>query len=157
MILYHDLRVFTIYKAELTHSRAEKTVYARTPVEWELLGDLCLRLHQWDDARECWQSYVESRFNVRVWAKLLRLYVGNDQIELRPSAVLVAASHVLNVNDRFKSADLIQVNSLVTEGVMKVVRLWGADKVKSTVKSINLHERSEQCLLKVIEFCERWK
>ena len=94
MVLYGDLRAYTVFKAEIQHVLAEMvtqqqaqspsqaqlqspidvaSVYQRTPLEWDLLGDLCARMHRWDDARLCWTSYLRTRFNVRIHAKLLGL------------------------------------------------------------------------------------
>jgi hypothetical protein len=44
MVLYEDLRVFTFWRTEAAHYRTQKTVYRKTGTEWELLGDLALRL-----------------------------------------------------------------------------------------------------------------
>lgn len=66
IVLYEDLRVYTVYKAELEQSKNEHKTYARTPLEWEMLGDLCLRLHKPNEAKECWQNYVENRYSYKV-------------------------------------------------------------------------------------------
>jgi hypothetical protein len=44
MVLYEDLRVYTFWRTEAAHYRAQKTAYRKTGTEWELLGDLALRL-----------------------------------------------------------------------------------------------------------------
>lgn len=44
MVLYEDLRVYTFWRTEAAHYRAQQTVYRKTGSEWELLGDLGLRL-----------------------------------------------------------------------------------------------------------------
>lgn len=44
MVLYEDLRVYTFWRAEDAHYRAQQTAYRKTGTEWELLGDLALRL-----------------------------------------------------------------------------------------------------------------
>lgn len=44
MVLYEDLRVYTFWRAEDAHYRAQQTTYRKTGTEWELLGDLALRL-----------------------------------------------------------------------------------------------------------------
>lgn len=44
MVLYEDLRVYTYWRAEMKHYKVQKMAYKRTGTEWELLGDLSLRL-----------------------------------------------------------------------------------------------------------------
>jgi hypothetical protein len=44
MVLYEDLRVYTFWRTEAAHYRAQQIVYRKTGTEWELLGDLGLRL-----------------------------------------------------------------------------------------------------------------
>lgn len=44
MVLYEDLRVYTYWRAEVNHYKTQKLAYRRTGTEWELLGDLALRL-----------------------------------------------------------------------------------------------------------------
>lgn len=44
MVLYEDLRVYTFWRTEYAHYCAQKIAYRKTGAEWELLGDLGLRL-----------------------------------------------------------------------------------------------------------------
>jgi hypothetical protein len=44
MVLYEDLRIYTFWRTEAAHYRAQRTPYRKTGTEWELLGDLALRL-----------------------------------------------------------------------------------------------------------------
>lgn len=44
MVLYEDLRIYTFWRTESAHYRAQKIAYRKTGTEWELLGDLGLRL-----------------------------------------------------------------------------------------------------------------
>jgi hypothetical protein len=44
MVLYEDLRIYTFWRTEAAHYRAQQMPYRKTGTEWELLGDLALRL-----------------------------------------------------------------------------------------------------------------
>lgn len=44
MVLYEDLRIYTFWRTEAAHYRAQQMQYRKTGTEWELLGDLALRL-----------------------------------------------------------------------------------------------------------------
>jgi hypothetical protein len=44
MVLYEDLRIYTFWRTEVAHYHAQQVPYRKTGTEWELLGDLALRL-----------------------------------------------------------------------------------------------------------------
>lgn len=49
MVLYEDLRILTVWRAEMAHFKAQHQQYRKTATEWEILGDLALRLHRKED------------------------------------------------------------------------------------------------------------
>lgn len=102
VILYEDLRAYMGFKAEFQQHRTDHKLYTRTPLEWELLGDLCSRLGHTDDAKECYQFYVEQRYSFRIWYKLLKVYVE----EGKPHMILSACEKLISTLDRWKSADV---------------------------------------------------
>lgn len=51
MVLYEDLRVLTVWRAEMAHFKAQHMPYRKTATEWEILGDLALRLHRKEEVR----------------------------------------------------------------------------------------------------------
>lgn len=52
MIVLQDLRVWTIFRAEVAHFKTQHVAYRKTGLEWEILGDLGLRLHHKEEAKE---------------------------------------------------------------------------------------------------------
>lgn len=52
MVLYEDLRVWTIFRAEVAHFKTQHVAYRKTGLEWEILGDLGMRLHHKEEAKE---------------------------------------------------------------------------------------------------------
>lgn len=54
MVLYEDLRVYTIWRAETEHFMNIRKAYIKTSLEWEILGDLALRLHHPFEAKEAY-------------------------------------------------------------------------------------------------------
>ncbi|EPQ53723.1 chaps-domain-containing protein [Gloeophyllum trabeum ATCC 11539] len=93
MVLYEDLRVWTIFRAEVAHFKTQHVAYRKTALEWEILGDLGLRLHHKEEAKEAYQRCLESqRFSYKPWSKLLDMYA--DEGDLQRSlqmAIRVAA------------------------------------------------------------------
>ena len=45
MVLYEDLRVYTIWRAELEHFTKQQLQFHKPNLDWEMLGDLAQRLH----------------------------------------------------------------------------------------------------------------
>jgi hypothetical protein len=41
-----DLRVLTVWRSEMAQFKAQHIPYKRTSTEWEILGDLAMRLHK---------------------------------------------------------------------------------------------------------------
>jgi len=49
--------------------------YRKSGLEWEILGDLGLRLHHKEDAKEAFQRALDTpRYSIKPWAKLLEMY-----------------------------------------------------------------------------------
>lgn len=80
MILFEDMRVYTIYRGELAHFSTTNTPYTRNPREWHILGNLCRRLAHMEDAKEAYRSCVEAGFSWDAWLALLEMYVEEGRI-----------------------------------------------------------------------------
>jgi hypothetical protein len=67
--------------------------YRKSGFEWEILGDLGLRLHHKEDAKEAFQRALDApRYSVKPWAKLLEIYADeSDLTRTLQVAIRVAA------------------------------------------------------------------
>lgn len=79
MLLYEDLRTYTMWQAEMIHFQAQKTQYEKLPVEWELLGMVAFRLHHYKEAAAAFQRALELRFASTSTRNLLKYY----QLEIK--------------------------------------------------------------------------
>jgi len=79
MLLYEDLRTYTMWQAEMIHFQAQKTQYEKLPVEWELLGMVAFRLHHYKEAASAFQHALEGRFAPTSTRNLLKYY----QLEIK--------------------------------------------------------------------------
>ena len=88
-----DLRVWTIFRAEVAHFKTQHVAYRKTGLEWEILGDLALRLHHKEEAKEAYQRCLDaSRYAQKPWAKLLEMYAEEGDITRTiQTAIRVAA------------------------------------------------------------------
>ncbi|KAF7323632.1 hypothetical protein MKEN_00583900 [Mycena kentingensis (nom. inval.)] len=93
MVLYEDLRVWTIFRAEVAHFKTQHVAYRKTGLEWEILGDLGLRLQHKEEAKEAYQRCLDTpRYSVKPWSKLMEMYADEGDIQrCIQTAIRVAA------------------------------------------------------------------
>jgi Chs5-Arf1p-binding protein BUD7/BCH1 len=87
------LRVWTIFRAEVAHFKTQHVAYRKTGLEWEILGDLGLRLHHKEEAKEAYQRCLDTqRYSHKPWAKLMEMYAEEGDIQRSiQTAIRVAA------------------------------------------------------------------
>lgn len=74
MVLYEDLRIYTIWRTEMAQSRQQALEYKKTPTEWITLGELAERLHHFDEAIEAYRHCLSIRFSPKAMTGILELY-----------------------------------------------------------------------------------
>ena len=74
MVLYEDLRIYTIWRTEMAQSRQQSLEYKKTATEWEVLGELAERLHHVDEAIEAYQQCLSIRFSPKALRGILKLH-----------------------------------------------------------------------------------
>ena len=72
MVLYEDLRIYTIWRTEMAQFRQQSIEYKKSAVEWEILGELAERLHHADEACEAYQHCLAIRFSPKAMRGLLK-------------------------------------------------------------------------------------
>lgn len=121
MVLYEDLRVYTVWRAEYVHYMSQQMVYRKTALEWEVLGMVALRLRHTEEAQDAFLKSLELKFSHRVLWKLLEHYEeksDNDAI-LDSVVKLIAWNH--RWYNEFSPKLITALRNLVAaEGVTKV-------------------------------------
>lgn len=74
MVLYEDLRIYTIWRTEAAQYKQQQLAYKKNAEEWEILGDLAERLHHPDEAVEAWQMCLGMRFSPKAMKGVLKMY-----------------------------------------------------------------------------------
>lgn len=74
MVLYEDLRIYTIWRTEASQYRQQQLAYKKTAEEWEILGELAERLHHPEEAIEAWQACLGLRFSPKAMRGVLHMY-----------------------------------------------------------------------------------
>lgn len=72
MVLYDDLKTFTLWQNDMMHYRAQELEYTRLLFEWELLGLTAHRLRHYREASVAFANALHGRFSVKLARRLLR-------------------------------------------------------------------------------------
>ncbi|KAF8588198.1 chaps-domain-containing protein [Ramaria rubella] len=134
MVLYEDLRIWTIFRAEVAHFKTQHVAYRKTGAEWEILGDLGLRLHHKEEAKEAYQRCLDSKFSVKAWSKLLEMYTdeGDLQRSLQAAIRLTAYQHRYYMEMSYPTA--------VAHHLYKLSQVHGHGKISYSLMSMGLPE-----------------
>ncbi|KAG5361055.1 hypothetical protein CJU89_4160 [Yarrowia sp. B02] len=74
MVLYEDLKVYTVWRAEMLYSQSENRPFEKHALEWEILGLVAFRLRHYNEAVDAFMHSLSARFSARVCWKLLQYY-----------------------------------------------------------------------------------
>lgn len=131
MVLYEDLRVYTIWRAELAHYRTQNLPYRKTGTEWEILGELALRLHHKEEAKDAFQRCIEAKFSAKAYLRLLEFYADARDVQrsLWMALRLTAYHHRWYMEGSFPGA--------VAANLLKLIASEGLQKVSYTLVSMN--------------------
>jgi hypothetical protein len=80
MVLYEDLRVYTIWRTEMAQYRQQQLAYKKSAEEWEILGELAERLHHREEACEAWQQCLGIRFSPKAMRGLVGMWEGRGDV-----------------------------------------------------------------------------
>jgi tetratricopeptide (TPR) repeat protein len=73
MVLYEDLRVYTIWRTEMAQYRQQQLLYKKSAEEWEILGELAERLHHTEEALEAYENCLQIKFSPKAMRGVLKL------------------------------------------------------------------------------------
>lgn len=88
MVLYEDLRVYTIWRTEMAQYAQQQIAYKKSPEEWEILGELAERLHHFPEAVEAYQSCLAMRFSPKAMRGVMKMYEREGEVRYAVSAVI---------------------------------------------------------------------
>ena len=71
MVLYEDLRVYTIWRTEMSQYKQQQIQYKKAPEEWEILGELAERLHHGKEGVEAYQQCLATKFSPKAMKGVL--------------------------------------------------------------------------------------
>lgn len=74
MLLYEDLRAYTMWQAEYVHFQAQQMEYKKSTSEWEILGTIAFRLKHFKEGSQAFANALSGRFSPRSTRELVRYY-----------------------------------------------------------------------------------
>ncbi|BGP25158.1 chAPs family protein [Rhodotorula toruloides] len=135
MVLYEDLRVYTIWRAEVAHFKAQHLPYRKTGTEWEILGELAERLYHPEEAKDAFQRALDLKFSAKAWTRLLEMYVDEGDVQRALNAAIR-----LSVFQRRWYNDQTSPG-VVSAALFRLIRTHGLAKVSYTLVSMNVPQQ----------------
>ena len=96
MVLYEDLRIYTIWRTDMARAKASSEPnsssspsigssgsggYNKSAEEWEILGELAERLHHPQEAIEAYQSCLRIRFSPKAMKAVVKMWEEDKKSE----------------------------------------------------------------------------
>ncbi|TDL24439.1 chaps-domain-containing protein [Rickenella mellea] len=142
MVLYEDLRIWTIFRAEVAHFKTQHVAYRKTGLEWEILGDLGLRLHHKEEAKEAYQRCLDSqRYSYKPWQKLMETYADEGDLQRTLQTAIRVAAYQHN---EYSEASY---PTSIAHHLFKLGQIHGHAKISYTLLSMGLPDP----ILKIME------
>jgi tetratricopeptide (TPR) repeat protein len=151
MVLYEDLRVYTIWRAEVNHYKAQSLPYHKTSTEWEILGELALRLHHREEAKDAFQRCIDGKFSAKAYLRLLDIYTEEREVERS----LWVALRLTAYNHRWYSEGTYP--GAVAQGLYRLISEVGLAKVNFTLVSMNPPDHILRIMKNYFAYCQAFK
>ncbi|MCJ1333991.1 hypothetical protein MMC10_010698 [Thelotrema lepadinum] len=179
MVLYEDLRIYTIWRTDMARAKATtepagspnpnnpNAAYNKSAEEWEILGDLAERLHHAPEAIEAYQSCLRIRFSPKAMRAVTKMWEEERKNEnvLQGLIRLIAWQYKwysevrtlssmtvgssANIGSQF-SPDLLRI-------IRKLIEEEGAVKVRSIVQATNLPQTVLDLTHHYVELCANFR
>ncbi|KAE8147511.1 Chs5p-Arf1p-binding proteins-domain-containing protein [Aspergillus avenaceus] len=130
MVLYEDLRIYTIWRTEMAQFRQQAIEYKKSATEWEILGELAERLHHADEGIEAYQHCLSIRFSPKAMRGILKLYESKHDTRGMLGSLIRLIAWQYRWYSEF-SPELLYL-------IRKLIEDEGAVKVRSIVQATNL-------------------
>ncbi|MCJ1307491.1 hypothetical protein MMC25_001137 [Agyrium rufum] len=165
MVLYEDLRIYTIWRTDMARSKQSaanaspnpndpagnpvNTMYSKSPEEWEILGELAERLHHFDEAIEAYQSCLRIRFSPKAMLAVVKMF----EKERRTESVLQGLIRLIAWQYRWYS----EFSPSLLQSVRKLIEDDGGLKVRSIVQATGLPQPVLDLTHRYVELCAAFR
>ncbi|KAI4286707.1 MAG: hypothetical protein L6R35_004040 [Caloplaca aegaea] len=145
MVLYEDLRIYTIWRSDMAQAQSKNSDYRKSAEEWEILGELAERLHHFPEAVEAYQACLRVRFSPKAMRGVLKMYENQG----RSREMLQAMIRLIAWQYRWYS----EFSPALLRTVRKLIETEGAVKVRSIVQATSLPQPVLDLTHRYVELC----
>ncbi|KAL5411916.1 hypothetical protein PMIN03_004540 [Paraphaeosphaeria minitans] len=131
MVLYEDLRVYTIWRTEMAQYRSQQLLYKKSAEEWEILGELSERLHHEEEAVDAYENCLQMKFSPKAMRGVLKLEDGSGG-NVRD----VCGALIRLVTWQYRWYSEFSPNLLYN--IRKLIEEEGAVKIRSVIQGTSL-------------------
>ena len=169
MVLYEDLRIYTIWRTDIARAKSEETSgdYRKSPEEWEILGELAERLHHFPEAVEAYQACLRVRFSPKAMSGVLRMYESQGMVnEVLQAAIRLIAWQYRWYSEVSRSPQLRDLNTIdrslqfspsLLHTIRDLIEREGAVKVRSIVQATSLPQPVLDLTHRYVELCASFR
>ncbi|KAK6457052.1 Chs5p-Arf1p-binding proteins-domain-containing protein [Scheffersomyces xylosifermentans] len=137
MLLYEDLRAYTMWQAESLHFQAQQMEYKKTTLEWEILGSIAYRLKHYKEGSVAFANALSGRFSAKSQREMLKYY------QMERSRILVNSGSSDVQNSSYTpnfTKKLNQLNERILESSIKLLvwnHRWYSDFSPSLINALS--------------------
>ncbi|KAK6858411.1 hypothetical protein PG995_006110 [Apiospora arundinis] len=140
MVLYEDLRVYTIWRTQMAQYRAQSMQYKKSAEEWEILGCLAERLQHHDEAAEAYRACLAQRFSPKALSGILRVYEKTKNTREIVASLIRLVTWQYRWYSEFSPDLLYTIRTLIEdEGAVKVRSIIQATSLPQNVLDLTHH------------------
>ena len=140
MVLYEDLRIYTIWRTEIAQYRAQQMQYKKSAEEWEILGALASRLHHQVEAVEAYRQCLTIRFSPKALNGILAEYERERNTRDTVAAVIRLVTWQYRWYSEFSPELLHTIRTLIEdEGAVKIRSIIQATSLPQNVLDLTHH------------------
>ncbi|RQM06263.1 hypothetical protein DH86_00001056 [Scytalidium sp. 3C] len=140
MVLYEDLRIYTIWRTEMAQYRAQSIQYKKSAEEWEILGSLATRLHHYEEAAEAYRACLAIRFSPKALTGLLHEFEKTKSTRETVAATIRLVTWQYRWYSEFSPELFYTVRTLIEdEGAVKVRSIIQATSLPQNVLDLTHH------------------
>jgi hypothetical protein len=140
MVLYEDLRIYTIWRTEMAQYRAQQMQYKKSAEEWEILGSLADRLHHQAEAVEAYRACLSIRFSPKALTGILKDFEREKNTRETVASVIRLVTWQYRWYSEFSPELLYTIRTLIEdEGAVKVRSIIQATSLPQNVLDLTHH------------------
>jgi tetratricopeptide (TPR) repeat protein len=140
MVLYEDLRVYTIWRTQMAQYRAQSMQYKKSAEEWEILGSLAERLQHHEEAVEAYRACLAQRFSPKALTGILRVFEKQKNTRETVASVIRLVTWQYRWYSEFSPELLYTIRTLIEdEGAVKVRSIIQATSLPQNVLDLTHH------------------